>query len=120
MTEDNKQGRIEISPHAIATIAGDAVLRCYGVVGVASKNLAGGLADLLQPDRWGRGVEVRVRDGQVSVDLYVIIQYGTRISEVAHGVMNNVSYSLEQALGIPVAEVNVHVQGLRVPNDAQS
>jgi uncharacterized alkaline shock family protein YloU len=117
MTVEKKPGRIEISPHAIATIAGDAVRRCYGVVGVASKNLIGGLADLLQPDRWGRGVEVQVRDGQVIVDLYVIVQYGTRISEVAHGVQSSVKYALEQALGIPVAEVNVHVQGLRVLND---
>lgn len=109
-----RPGAIEISPRAIATVAGDAVLRCYGVVGVASKNLIGGLADLLQPERWGRGVDVRMRDGAVVIDLYVIIQYGTRISEVAHGVMSNVKYSLEQVLGIPVAEVNVHVQGLRM------
>lgn len=119
MTEENKQGRIEISPQAIATIAGDAVLHCYGVVGMASKNLMGGIADLLQPDRWGRGVEVRVHEGQIVVDLYVVVQYGTRISEVAHGVMNGVKYALEQALGIPVAEVNVHVQGLRMLNDAK-
>jgi uncharacterized alkaline shock family protein YloU len=118
MTQSNRQGRIEISPHAIATIAGDAVLRCYGVVGVANKSLIDGLADLLQPDRWGRGVEVQVREGQVVVDLYVIVQYGTRISEVAHGVMSNVKYALEQALGMPIAAVNVHVQGLRVPNDS--
>ena len=116
MNEATKQGRIEISPHAIATIAGDAVLRCYGVVGMASKNLIGGLADLLQPDRWGRGVEVQVRDGEVIVDLYVVVQYGTRISEVAHGVMSGVKYALEQSLGIPITAVNVHVQGLRMPN----
>jgi uncharacterized alkaline shock family protein YloU len=109
-----RPGQIEIAPRAIATVAGDAVLRCYGVVGVASRNLIGGLADLLQPDRWGRGVEVRMHDGAVIIDLYVIIQYGTRISEVAHGVMHSVKYSLEQVLGIPVAEVNVHVQGLRM------
>jgi uncharacterized alkaline shock family protein YloU len=118
MTQDNQRGRIEISPHAIATIAGHAVLSCYGVVGMASKNLIGGIADLLQPDRWGRGVDVQVRDGRVVIDLYVVVQYGTRISEVAHGVMNSVKYALEQALGIPVAEVNVHVQGLRIPSDA--
>ena len=53
MADEKYPGRIEISPHAIATIAGEAVLRCYGVVGVASKNLIGGIADLLQPDRWG-------------------------------------------------------------------
>jgi uncharacterized alkaline shock family protein YloU len=119
MTEENKQGRIEISPHAIATIAGDAVLRCYGVVGMANKNLIGGIADLLQPERWGRGVEVRVSNGEVIVDLYVVVQYGTRVSEVAQGVMHSVKYALEQALGIPVAEVNVKVQGLRVTNDSQ-
>jgi len=117
MTEEKRLGRIEISPHAIAIIAGDAVLKCYGVVGMASKNLMGGIADLLQPDRWQRGVDVRVRDGKVAVDLYVIIQYGTRISEVAHGVMNGVKYALEQGLGVPIAEVNVHVQGLRIPRD---
>jgi uncharacterized alkaline shock family protein YloU len=119
MTEEKSLGRIEISPHAIAIIAGDAVLKCYGVVGMASKNLIGGIADLLQPDRWQRGVDVRVRDGKVAVDLYVIIQYGTRISEVAHGVMNGVRYALEQSLGVPVAEVNVHVQGLRLPEDTK-
>ncbi len=116
MTEERKTGRIEISPQAIATLAGEAVLRCYGVVGMANKNLIDGIADLLQPDRWGRGVDVRVRDGEIIVDLYVIVQYGTRISEVAHGVMHGVQYALEQALGVPVAEVNVHVQGLRMPN----
>ena len=116
MTEERKTGRIEISPQAIATVAGEAVLRCYGVVGMANKNLIDGIADLLAPDRWGRGVDVRVRDGKVSVDLYVVVQYGTRISEVAHGVMHGVQYALEQALGVPVTEVNVHVQGLRMPN----
>jgi uncharacterized alkaline shock family protein YloU len=116
MTEERKTGRIEISPQAIATLAGEAVLRCYGVVGMANKNLIDGIADLLQPDRWVRGVDVRVRDGKVIVDLYVIIQYGTRISEVAHGVMHGVQYALEQALGVDVAEVNVHVQGLRMSN----
>jgi uncharacterized alkaline shock family protein YloU len=116
MTEERRTGRIEISPQAIATVAGEAVLRCYGVVGMANKNLIDGIADLLAPDRWGRGVDVRVREGKVSVDLYVIVQYGTRISEVAHGVMHGVQYALEQALGVPVAEVNVHVQGLRMPN----
>jgi uncharacterized alkaline shock family protein YloU len=116
MTEERKTGRIEISPQAIATLAGEAVLRCYGVVGLANKNLIDGIADLLAPDRWGRGVDVRVREGKISVDLYVIVQYGTRISEVAHGVMHGVQYALEQALGVPVTEVNVHVQGLRMPN----
>jgi uncharacterized alkaline shock family protein YloU len=117
MAKNATRGRIEVSSQAVAEIAGDAVLRSYGVVGMASKNLIGGLADLLQPERWGRGVGIQVRDGEISVDLYVVVQYGTRISEVANGVMTNVKYALEQALGVPIAQVNVHVQGLRVPPD---
>lgn len=119
MAAQRRTGRVEISPQAIATIAGDAVLRSYGVVAMASKNLIGGLADRLQPDRWGHGVDVHARDGRITVDLYVIIQYGTRISEVAQGVMSSVKYALEQALGIPIAAVNVHVQALRMPGDAR-
>jgi uncharacterized alkaline shock family protein YloU len=116
MTEEKTLGRVEISPHAIAAIAGEAVLRCYGVVGMANKNLIDGLAEVLQPERWQRGVDVQIHEAGIVVNLYVIVQYGTRISEVAHGVMHGVTYALEQALGLPVAEVNVHGQGLRMSN----
>jgi uncharacterized alkaline shock family protein YloU len=117
MAEQTTLGRIEISPLAISTIASESVLECYGVVGMASKSLMGGLAQLLRPERARRGVDVRVVDDRVVVDLYVIVEYGTRVSEVAHGIMNRVKYRLEQALGVPVAEVNVHVQGLRVSEE---
>lgn len=114
MSEQTTLGRIEISPAAIATIASESVLECYGVVGMASKSLIGGLAQLLRPERARRGVEVRVDGERIIVDLYVIVEYGTRISEVAHGIMNRVRYRLEQAVGLPAVEVNVHVQGLRI------
>jgi len=60
---------------------------------------------------------VQVVDGQVVIDLYVVIEYGTRISAVAHNMMESVKFSVEQALAMPVKEVNVHVQGVRVSND---
>ncbi len=106
-------GRIEVSPAAIASIANAAVLSCYGVVGSANRDLAIGIVNLLSPDS-KRGVEVHIRDGQISIDVYVIVEYGTRIITVAHSVMNVVKFSVERALGTPVAEVNVHVEGLRV------
>jgi uncharacterized alkaline shock family protein YloU len=117
MPENSHGNRIEITQHAIATLASDAVLRCYGVVGLTSKNRIGGIADRLAPDRVGRGIDVKFSDGEVILDLYVIVQYGTRISEVAHSVMHSVKYALEQALGVPVAQVNVHIQGLRLLSD---
>ena len=114
MAEQTTLGRIEISPAAIATIASESVLECYGVVGMASKSLIGGLAQLLRPERARRGVDVQVVGDRIVVELYVIVEYGTRISEVAQGIMNRVRYRLETTLGAPVAEVSVHVQGLRV------
>jgi uncharacterized alkaline shock family protein YloU len=114
MTEDNVLGRIEISPNAIASLAGQAVLECYGVVGMANKNLRDGIAEVLPGGNYRRGIDVKLVEREIAIDLYVVIEYGTRISEVAHGIMNRVKFSVERAIGIPVAEVNVHVQGLHV------
>jgi len=111
--EETRLGRIEITPRAIASLASQAVLKCYGVVGMASSSPIGGLSDILQRDSH-RGVRVRVVDNQIIIDLYVIIEYGTRISEVAQNIMQAVRFQVERALGIPVAQVNVHVQGLRI------
>jgi uncharacterized alkaline shock family protein YloU len=60
------------------------------------------------------GVVVRVDKGRIVIDLYIVIEYGTRIASVARSAMNVVKYNVEQALGVPVAEVNVHVQGLHI------
>ncbi len=112
---DDVRGRIEVAPAAIASIVSDAVFGCYGVVGTADRDLASGIAQALTRDR-KRGVDVQVRDGQIAVDVYVIIEYGTRIAAVARSVMNVIQFRVERSLGIPVSEVNVHVVGLRVSN----
>lgn len=113
--EDRRPGRIEISPTAIASLASHAVLECYGVVGMSSHTLRNGLAELLRPtDNPRKGVVVDLVDDKITIDLYVIMEYGVRLSEVAHNIMGSVKFNVEKALGIPVAEVNVHVQGLRI------
>jgi len=106
-------GRIEVSTTAIASIVNEAVLTCYGVVGTAAKDLTSGIVNVLSRDS-KRGVEVHIKDDQITIDVYVIIEYGTRIVAVARSVMNVVKFSVERALGVPVAEINVHVEGLRV------
>ena len=114
MCEDPLLGRIEVSPRAIASIASEAVLSCYGVVGMSAATLRDGIAEVLQVDNYHRGVSVEVVEGSIRIDLYVVIEYGIRVSEVAHNVMDCVKFSVERALSMPVAAVNVHVQGLRV------
>jgi len=114
MTPDSVLGKIEVSPRAIASLASEAVLRCYGVVGMAAGTVRDGIAEILQVENCHRGVEVRLSDGQVVIDLHVVIEYGLRISEVAQNVMESVKFAVEKALAMPVGEVNVHVQGVRV------
>ncbi len=109
----NPRGKIEVSPAAIASIVSESIQTCYGVVGTVPKNFASGLAELLSTDR-KRGVVVAVRDGQITVDVYVVIEYGTRVMTVAESIKHVVKYKVEQALEMPVAAVNVHVQALRV------
>jgi uncharacterized alkaline shock family protein YloU len=114
-SETNPLGNIEIAPAAIATIASQAVLHSYGVVGMAAKNVVDGLANMLTRDP-RHGIEVHVDDDHISIDVYIIIEYGTRVSSVASSVANSVRFQVEKALGTAIGEVNIHVQGLRVSN----
>lgn len=114
MSEPTRLGRIEVSLSAIATVASDAVLTCYGVVGIASATLRDGIAELLRREASNRGVHVKASGDKIVIDLYVIIEYGTRITAVAQNIMSAVRYSVEKALGVDIAEINVHVQGLRI------
>ncbi len=118
MPDMEKLGRIEVSQRAIASIAADAVLRSYGVVGMASARLKDGLAEMLRREHLERGIVVHLKDGQITIDLYVIVEYGTRVSEVGRNIAQNVKFAVEKAIGMPVAEVNVNVQGLRISDQA--
>ncbi len=111
--ENNSIGSIHIAPRAIATIAFHAVRQSYGVVGLTSKNLVSGIAQAIVKDP-SHGVEVHFDGESITIDLYIIIEYGTRVKSVASSVGNSVKYQVEKTLGMPVKAVNVHVQGLRV------
>lgn len=110
-------GRIEVAPRVIASIAGHTATECYGIVGMAARGLRDGIAERLNRENLHRGVEIEVREGGIVIELYVIAQYGTRISEVAHNLMSAVKYAIEKSLGIPVLAVNVNVQGIHLEGD---
>ena len=58
-------------------------------------------------------MQARLVNDQLIIEVYVALEYGLRVSEIAHNVMSSVKFSIEKMLGIPVAQVNVNVQGLR-------
>lgn len=111
----NNLGFIDISEEVIATIAGAAAIECYGLVGMAStRKITDGVAEILGRENLARGVVVSLQDNEVVIDLYIIVGYGVRISEVAANVMERVRYTTENLTGLKVNQVNVNIQGVRV------
>lgn len=110
------QGMIDISPTAVATIANQAINQCYGVVGMANKNIVNGIAGLLSRDS-RRGIDISFESDEIIIDVYVIVEYGVRIRAVAESIQHTVKFHVEKALGLPVQAVNVYVQGLRLNKD---
>ena len=111
--QSRKWGRVEVFPSAVAAIAGHAALGCYGIAGMSARGLRDGFAELLHRESVDRGVEVSESDGSLVIDVYVVIQYGIRITEVAHNLQEAVKFAVERSVGVPVLEVNVNVQGVR-------
>lgn len=108
-------GTIRIANDVLTDLAGYAALESYGVVGMAAPTLADGMAQLLSKDKLRRGVKITNADtGEVSVDLYVVIEHGTNLAEVSHSLANRVTYDLQNMAGVAVAGVEVHVQGIKV------
>ncbi len=111
-------GQIDITKDVIAAIAGGAAIDCYGIVGMASqKQLKDGITELLGRDNFSKGIVVRIEENRVDIDMYIIVSYGTKISEVAHNVQSTVKYQLDKMLGLAVDSVNIFVQGVRVTSE---
>lgn len=112
--EATAKGRMIITDRAIADIVGWTVLECYGVVGMASPSLRRGVASLLSRDRLHQGIQVDQGPDHLRVKLYIIVEYGLNVAEVAGNVRSQVAYNVERMIGRPITALQVYVQGVRV------
>ncbi|MCL2235715.1 MAG: Asp23/Gls24 family envelope stress response protein [Defluviitaleaceae bacterium] len=110
----NDLGTISINSGVVARIAGLAAMECYGIVGMAAKSARDGIVHLLRMENMTRGLELRNKDGLLTIDLHVIAEYGTNITAICESLMSAVKYKVEETCGLNVAAVNVFVEGLRV------
>lgn len=116
MAENRKTeyGSIEVSRDALATIAGAAAVRCYGIVGMVPRGLRQGFSEILGKDALNQGVEVFLNGDEVKIELWVVMCYGVKIAEVARSVMETVRYEIEKMTGLRAVEININVAGVRV------
>lgn len=107
-------GDLKIANDVVGIIAGLAATEVPGVSGM-SGGIAGGIAEMLGHRNLSKGVKVDVGEHQCIVDLYVIIEYGQSIPEVAQQIQENVKRTIEVMTGLDVMEVNIHVLGVHFP-----
>ncbi|MBG0771387.1 MAG: Asp23/Gls24 family envelope stress response protein [Anaerolineaceae bacterium] len=114
-TRQNELGSIMIQKEAIASIARQSTLTSYGVVGLAPKDLVENVRQILKRDA-KYGVDVTFDHDGLIIDLYIVVEYGTRIKSITNSIVNSVKYNVEKTVGVPVRRINVHVRGLRISN----
>lgn len=110
----NELGSISVVEDVITTIAGYAAIECIGIVAMASKRATDGLVELLGRENLKRGVRAVLNEDSVSINLYIIVEYGVSIAAVAKNVIETVKYRVENLVGVKVDQVNVTVEGIRV------
>ena len=114
VTIPNEKGNITIDNQVIATIAGISAMESYGVVGMASKNAADGIFQLLKFENLTRGIDVYTENERVHIQLHVIIEFGIRISTVGQNIIDAVQFNVESLTGLDVDEIEVLVEGIRM------
>lgn len=111
-------GSVRISDEVVATIAGIAATEVEGVAGMGG-GIVGGITEMLGRKNLAKGVKVEVGEREAALDMFVVVDYGVRIPEVALRVQENVKRAVESMTGLSVVEVNVHVQGVAFRHDRE-
>ena len=112
LIESQDNSSIKISDDVVAVIAGVAVSEVPGVSGMAG-GFAGGITEVLSGKKnLSKGIKVEVGEKETKIDVNIIVEYRTRIPDVAFEIQNRVKKAVETMTGLKVIEVNVHVQGV--------
>lgn len=113
-------GTVEVADAAIISVIHQAVLSCYGVVDMAPRGIGSAIGKRLRFNSAGRGISIDTHNGRVSIELSLVVEYGTPIFQVATNVMQTVKFQVEQVLGLEVEQINVTIDGLHVSDPSGS
>ncbi len=110
----NDIGTIYITEDVMLKVVGYAALECYGIVAMSSKRAKDGLVEWLGRENLSKGVQLRMVDDMLDVDLFIIVEYGISVAEVCKTIVETVKYKLEIMTGVTVRRVNISVEGIRI------
>ncbi|MBQ3124061.1 MAG: Asp23/Gls24 family envelope stress response protein [Clostridia bacterium] len=113
---DEPIGNVKISVEVVAKIAGIAASEIDGVSAM-HKSFVGGVAQKLGKKNSSQGVKVEINEEMTTIDLYLVVEYGVKIPELAWNVQESVKASVEAMTGLNVAAVNIHIEGIDFGKD---
>ena len=110
----NEIGTISITEDVLLKVAGYAALECYGIVAMSSKRAKDGFVEWLGREALTKGVQLRMSEDVIDVDLFIIVEYGVSIATVCTNINETVRYKMENMTGVKVRHVNITVEGIRI------
>ena len=110
----NENGNISYSEEVLAKIVGLSTMECYGVVGMVSKSASEGLWELMGIENLSKGVKLQLTDDdRLQIELFIMVEYGTKISVISSNIIQKVRYNVENYTGLKVSSITVNVQAVR-------
>ena len=110
---------VKIANEVVAIIAGVATSEVQGVAGM-SGGLVGGISEILGKKNFSKGIKVEVEGNEAAIEIYIIVEYGVRIPDVAFEIQSRVKKTVETMTGLKVSNVNVHVQGVKTSEEKEN
>lgn len=113
---DENLGEVQIADEVVAIIAGLAAMEVEGVSSMAG-NATRELISKLGMKSLSKGVKVDVLEGIVTVSLALNLKYGRNIKDTTMKVQEKVKAAIENMTGLTVADVNIRVAGVDMPEE---
>ena len=113
ISHSNENGSVNVSTSVYTEIAGTAATNCFGVKGMAARSVTDGVYHLLRKESMSKGVRVEFTDnGEISIDLHIIVDSGVNLQAVANSIISEVRYVVTKTTGTPVRAVNVFIDSI--------
>lgn len=112
MTIQKDNGIIEITNDVFTVISGYAATNCFGVKGMAQRNMKDGIVGLLKKEHMARGVKISFDKDKVVIEIHIVVEHGVNIPAVCQSIMSEVRYNVERLTKVKVKAVNVCVDSM--------
>lgn len=112
MIINNEKGFIEITNDVFTVLAGDAATNCFGVRGMAYRNVKDGIVSLLKRENMSKGVLVTTDGEKINIDVHIIVDHGVNITAICESIIKEVRYNVERITKVQVNNVTVKVDSV--------